>query len=248
MKKFMKVLMSCLVTCMVIQPLYAYADTVYTEGYLKYVLENESISICGYFGSEKEVTIPSSIAGYPVSKIAKGAFTDSKTVEKLILPDTIMTIEEGAIGQGMTVVYDGNIERVPTIPEDTEKNEKPATGNNTENNSEASDKSNTDPSVDNNTLGDSEAIDEEIVADLTEDNSTKENTASDNKTQDKDTIISESGYFEMETRGEANTITPEKKSGVGKIVAMIGIPIVVVGAGVGAFFLKKKFPGDKSGK
>lgn len=248
MKKFMKVLMSCLVTCMVIQPLYAYADTIYTEGYLKYVLEGESISICGYFGSEKEVTIPSSIAGYPVSKIAKGAFTDSKTVEKLILPDTIMTIEEGAIGQGMTVVYDGNIERVPTIPEDTENNEKPATGNNTENNSETSDKTNTDASVDDNTSNDSEIVGEEIVADLTEDEPTNENTASDNKTQNEDTVINKSGSFEAETRGEANTIAPEKKSGIGKIIAMIGIPVVVVGAGVGAFFFKKRFSGDKNKK
>lgn len=248
MKKFMKVLMSCLVTCMVAQPLYAYASTVYTEGYLKYVLEDESISICGYFGSEKEVIIPSSIAGYPVSKIAKGAFIDSKTVEKLILPDTIMNIEEGAIAQGMTVVYDGNIERIPNNSKDTETGENSNIGNVIESNekdnasSEVNKGANNDSSSGNINQSYSEVLGEEIVVDLSEDNSDMEPS--------EDEYVSGSEIIYAETMGEneSSIKIPTKKSGVGKIVAMIGIPIVVVGAGVGAFFLKKKFPGDKSGK
>ena len=231
MKKFMKVLMSCLVTCMVVQPLYAYADTVYTEGYLEYILEGESISICGYFGSDKEVTIPSTIAGYPVSKIKKETFSKSNTVTKIILPDTIMTIEEGAIGPNMAVVYDGNIERVPENNTDT--NPKPNlnnAGDTFEKNSEDKNPENNDQvktSDDNTQKTDFEVLGEEVTADLTEEDfDTKEEIKQDDYIYESQTIP----YETMDS----------KKSGIGKIIAMIAIPVVTVGAGVVAFIFTKR--------
>lgn len=83
----------------------ALAATVYTEGDYYYELQGEAIVITGYFGTDTEITLPDKIAGYPVSKIAQGAFKDTDTVKAINLPDTIMEIEEGAIAQGIKVVY-----------------------------------------------------------------------------------------------------------------------------------------------
>lgn len=87
----------------------ASASTVYTNDYFQYRLGDGYVIICGYFGDEAEVTIPAVIAGNPVSEIASGAFPDDCSVKKLNLPDTVMNIEEGAIGSGIGVVYDSNI-------------------------------------------------------------------------------------------------------------------------------------------
>lgn len=96
----------------------AQAEQIYTERYFSYKIQEESIVICEYWGRETEVTIPASIAGYPVSVIASGAFIGSK-VEKIYLPDTIMAIESNAIPLGTVVVYNSNIkkERVEVIVE-----------------------------------------------------------------------------------------------------------------------------------
>lgn len=102
-------------------PIQVHAADIYTEGYLEYRVEDDAISICGYFGSESEVTVPAFIAGYPVSEIASGAFEDAETVEKVNLPDTIMRIEEGAFGRYQTVVYDSNTsDPKPTVPDGEE--------------------------------------------------------------------------------------------------------------------------------
>jgi hypothetical protein len=86
-----------------------YAAETYTEGYFYYQVENDSVIITGYFGTESVVTVPSMIAGVPVNTIGEGAFVNT-TVKTLNLPDTIMTIENGAIGSGVNVIYNSNIE------------------------------------------------------------------------------------------------------------------------------------------
>lgn len=106
---------------LIVFPIQVHAADIYTEGYLEYRVEDDAISICGYFGSESEVTVPAFIAGYPVSEIASGAFEDAETVEKVNLPDTIMRIEEGAFGRNQTVVYDSNTsDPKPTVPDGEE--------------------------------------------------------------------------------------------------------------------------------
>ena len=81
------------------------ASETYSSGYFHYTLDDESVSVTGYFGKEETVTVPPSIAGYPVSRICSGAFVKAKTVKVINLPDTIMTIEEGAFKEGQTVSY-----------------------------------------------------------------------------------------------------------------------------------------------
>ena len=98
----MKKTAACLLTLMLLLGLLAGTvraeePEVFTEGSFYYTISNGSIAIVGYFGTEEEVTVPHSIAGYPVNTIAAGAFMGS-TVKLVHLPGTIMTIEEGALG------------------------------------------------------------------------------------------------------------------------------------------------------
>lgn len=86
------------------------AATTYTEGDYNYIIEDQSITITYYKGNAREVTVPNSLVGYPVSKLAKGAFMNSSSLRKLNLPDTIVEIEEGALPEGITVIYDSNTE------------------------------------------------------------------------------------------------------------------------------------------
>lgn len=81
-------------------------ETVYTEGYFYYTIEDGSITITGYFGDETIVKVPNNIAGIPVNAIASGAF-EGTTVEVLYLPDTIMHIGEGGTGSAR-VIYEGS--------------------------------------------------------------------------------------------------------------------------------------------
>lgn len=98
----------------------ASASTVYTEGALYYTIADESITITGYFGRDEVVTVPASIAGIPVNTIAKGVFTGNSAVRVVDLPDTIITVEEGAFASGITVNYNSNIVQPddPTPPDD----------------------------------------------------------------------------------------------------------------------------------
>ncbi len=89
----------------------AMAAQIYTEGYFEYQVKEDSVTICGYYGKETEVTVPAMIAGNPVSKIAKGVFGNTATVKKVYLPDTIMTIEEGAFQNGIDIVYNSNTDQ-----------------------------------------------------------------------------------------------------------------------------------------
>ena len=82
------------------------AEETYTEGYFQYEIVDDGIVITGYFGSEKTVTVPADIAGYPVSEIGEEAFLGS-TVTELILPETIMKIGENALPSNCHVTYVG---------------------------------------------------------------------------------------------------------------------------------------------
>lgn len=81
---------------------------VYTEGYFHYTIADESITITGYFGDEETVTVPAMIAGIPVNTIASGAFTGSG-IKTINLPDTITSIESGAIDLGVVINYNSNL-------------------------------------------------------------------------------------------------------------------------------------------
>lgn len=109
-----------LALCMMFLMLFAGSITThaYTEGYFEYEVSEQSVTITGYFGNDTEVTVPAAIAGNPVNTIAKGAFVNT-TVKTLNLPDTIMTIEAGAIGIDVAVVYNSNVKELDTSTDKT---------------------------------------------------------------------------------------------------------------------------------
>ena len=120
MKRFLPLLFLSILIAFVLPRAVSHAaepapDTIYTEGTLYYTIGNDSITIVGCFGKKEEITVPAMIAGYPVNTIAKGAFTDNKYLKKLNLPDTISKVEEGAIPEGLKVIYNANTDH----PQDT---------------------------------------------------------------------------------------------------------------------------------
>ena len=86
-------------------------DTVYSEGFFYYTIEDASITIVGYFGTETEVWVPSSIAGYPVNTVAERAFAGT-SVQTLHLPDTVRSVEQGATGQATVDYEDSQMQEV----------------------------------------------------------------------------------------------------------------------------------------
>lgn len=123
--------------------------TVYTDGALNYVINDDgSIEITEYFGDYKEYTIPRSIGGITVTRIADKAFKD-KTLDKIELPDTIEYVSPTAFDsvKGLDVkFYDINNEYVDK--DDILESIGATKVDN--NNSEVISNNNTDKKVDNN--------------------------------------------------------------------------------------------------
>lgn len=111
MKKCFSVLLAVLLLAGFCATAFA-EDAVYTEGYFKYTVEDGSITIIEYFGTETEVTVPASIAGYPVNAVAPGAFAGTG-VTKVNLPDTVTAYQSG--GSQIEVVFDANTDHPYTM-------------------------------------------------------------------------------------------------------------------------------------
>lgn len=72
----------------------AYADTY---GDYLYEVENNTITIYGYYGDDAKVTIPSSIKGYPVTTIGFNAFNHCNQLESITIPKSIKKIDSNGI-------------------------------------------------------------------------------------------------------------------------------------------------------
>ena len=101
---------------MALLPSIALAET-YAHGYLRYEVADQSVTITGYEGREETVTVPAMIGGNPVNTIASGAFADATTVRAVYLPDTVISVEQGAFGVGQAVVFGWRTENAGA-PED----------------------------------------------------------------------------------------------------------------------------------
>ena len=68
-------------------------------------VEQGGITITGYFGAERTVTVPAELDGLPVRVIGSDAFRGADC-ETVILPDTLYTLENGAFrGCTLTTLY-----------------------------------------------------------------------------------------------------------------------------------------------
>ena len=123
------VLVALALVAIVLSPAVAKADSQLTHGFLRYEVEDNSVTIVDYAGEEEEVWVPAYIAGNPVNRIAMGAFYDSWTVRKVYLPDTVTQVDEGAFAEDQEVIFDWNVGE--GAPGDDEGDGKKSTDNTT---------------------------------------------------------------------------------------------------------------------
>jgi hypothetical protein len=64
----------------------------------QYTVENGAVTITGYTGSAKNVTIPGQIDGLPVTIIGNGAFRE-KQLTSVTIPNSVISIGQGAFAQ-----------------------------------------------------------------------------------------------------------------------------------------------------
>lgn len=60
------------------------------------LLEDGTITIDGYTGSPKKLEVPSEIDGHSVSALSESAFANKQTLEKVILPESLIEIGDDA--------------------------------------------------------------------------------------------------------------------------------------------------------
>lgn len=113
---------AALLLAVVLLPCRAYAGQegqIFHQGELLYRLEDGGVTICQYVGEARTIEVPGSMAGYPVSKIAAGAFDGVAQDSTVLLPDTIMEIEDGAFPAGVTVYRRTDEAQQPPREEET---------------------------------------------------------------------------------------------------------------------------------
>ena len=103
-KQLLSALIALLLAMSMSMTVFADGDE-YIHGYFRYQVGDQSVTITSYTGKEETVTIPAMIGGNPVNTIASGAFADNDAVKEVHLPDTIMSVEDGAFHAGQTVIY-----------------------------------------------------------------------------------------------------------------------------------------------
>lgn len=247
-------LLMCICMCSI--TITAFAATEYVDGYIRYTVEDGSVTITGYNGRESEVTIPSQIAGIPVNTIGAGAFINSSSVTKVNLPDTIMTIEEGAFGLAQTVVYNSNTDD-SVVTDPTQPAEPPTEEPGADAGTEGMQQSGVDavqqPGIEStqtpaqkteapvtqaadnfsglNKAGSVEEVEVDF-ADISEQD-TSEKIADDSKS---DNVKEES----IQNNGSANETQMDTEKSGGSIVFFVMIIIMLVAAAAGVFVYRKK--------
>lgn len=102
-----------------------HAASYYTEGYFQYHLKDTYASICGYFGKEEVVRIPSALGGKPVKEIEDYSFQNAAGVQEIQIPATVLSIGDNAFT---------GAEELKRVEKDTLESQKPQDqlpGNNT---------------------------------------------------------------------------------------------------------------------
>ena len=240
------------------------SEEIYNGIKYKVNTEEKWATVCGYVGTESDVTIPSIIGkGIIVSEIQNNAFDGCDTIKILTIPDTIMKVGDMSfIGMnnlqaiisktsGINIVVKQNVKIVSDRSDlDTNADDK------------KEDTSNDNPSKDNsnNQIGKKEveevkAVDDDKIIDSNNNividessNSTLTDGNTDNKVSEGSATISGSDNKKNNNKstqaGDSKNETGSKttkKSSAPKIIAYIVCVIVIIGFAAGAIvFIKKK--------
>ena len=81
-----------------------------------YVARNGEAAIRSYTGSDKTVIIPDEIDGCKVTTITKEAFKENKTIEKVVLPESLTTLSDSAFEDCSSLAEINIPENVTIIP------------------------------------------------------------------------------------------------------------------------------------
>ena len=102
MKKLLKIILVLVISLPTIVFSAANKNSVYAEisgDYSYELIDEDTITILNYSGSEKNLVIPEKIDGKKVKKIGYGAFAECKSIETLVIPETVTTIENYSFSQ-----------------------------------------------------------------------------------------------------------------------------------------------------
>ncbi len=95
MKNAVKIFMVVILALMVMMPAEFIASAA-TYGDFEYTVSKNEVRIDSYKGSQTDVTIPSSIQGFPVTSIKINAFQYNNTIKKVVIPDGVTKIDSYA--------------------------------------------------------------------------------------------------------------------------------------------------------
>lgn len=102
MKKILKILLVLVISI----PALIFGNSEKNKVYAKIsgdysyeLIDDDSITILNYLGSEKNLSIPTEIDGKTVKKIGYGAFAECKSIETLEVPNTVTSIDNYAFSQ-----------------------------------------------------------------------------------------------------------------------------------------------------
>ena len=211
----MIIIAGLLVILMSSSPAFAASET-YTSGYFEYIIEDESVSITGYFGKEESLEIPSSIAGYPVSTIKTGAFTSTKDLKLITLPDTIMSVESGAFKDSQQVIYPDWIDKETSdsvnVPTDNSSYDSEISPSNLE------------------TEGDGDVIDDDEPLGTSDDSEASESESSGDKTESSDPSKSDTKADTEE--GTNDSVPTEQQNSINPLIYVISVVVLAVIAAV----------------
>lgn len=130
----MKILKICILFfSLILYGVPVYAGSYYTEGYFQYHLKDTYASICGYFGKEQVVRIPSALGGKPVKEIEDNSFQNAEGVQEIQIPATVLSIGDNAFT---------GAEELKRVEKDTMENQKPEDEKENDDGTEGSDGSN----------------------------------------------------------------------------------------------------------
>lgn len=110
-KLVLLLLVSCMVGALLPGTMVEATMEIVTEGNYEYtVLEDNTVEIKKYMGSETEVTIPATLGGKKVTSIGEMAFNDCLELKNVTIPDSVTSIQDYAF-QGCSAL------RIIAIPD-----------------------------------------------------------------------------------------------------------------------------------
>ena len=101
MKSVVKVVLSsflCLCLCVTSSPFTSLTAAALIEGDYEYTITDDEATITRYLGHAEDVTVPSTLGGYPVTAIGREAFR-GRAIQSITLPDGILSIDRDAFAR-----------------------------------------------------------------------------------------------------------------------------------------------------